>query len=272
VYNEATGGKFRGGPYPTQNSAQHFDQVLAAQPDLILWVITPTDIMNAKSKENTDSPDIGAHQQDSRSATGSAKPRSFWNRITASIAKGTVGERLRSRWENTRTSVALKHLLIASESQDEYVKSYLRNEDDASFLKTKPDAKWQSQLQEFDAELAQIVGLADNAKVPLVAVFVPNRPQVAMISKGDWPAGYDPFKLENEVHDAILSRGGRFIDILGDYRGIPGPERHYFPVDGHPDADGQAIIARFLAKGLTSGAVSALKATVPPGIAMEPGK
>ncbi len=57
VYNEATGGKFRGGPYPTQNSAQHFDQVLAAQPDLILWVITPTDIMNAGTKENADSPD-----------------------------------------------------------------------------------------------------------------------------------------------------------------------------------------------------------------------
>jgi hypothetical protein len=272
VYNEARGGKFRGGPYPTQNSAQHFDEVLEAQPDLILWVITPTDVMNAQSKENTDSSDSGVLQQDPRSATGSAKPRSFWNKITASIAKGTFGERLRSRWEDTRTSVALKHLLIASESQDEYVKSYLKNGDDASFLKTEPDAKWQSQLQEFDAELAQIVGLADNAKVPLVAVFVPNRPQVAMISKGDWPAGYDPFKLENEVHDAIVSHGGRFIDILGDYRGIPVPERHYFPVDGHPDADGQAIIARFLAKGLTSGAVSALKATVPPDIAMEPGK
>ena len=26
VYNEATGGKFRGGPFPTQNSAQHFDR------------------------------------------------------------------------------------------------------------------------------------------------------------------------------------------------------------------------------------------------------
>jgi hypothetical protein len=272
VYNEATGGKFRGGPYPTQNSAQHFNQVLEAQPDLILWVITPTDIMNAGSKEDADSPNTGALQKDPRSATGSAKPRSFWNKISASIAKGTFGERLRSRWEDTRTSVALKHLLIASESQDEYIKSYLRNGDDANFLKTAPDAKWQSQLLEFDAEVAQIVGLADHAKVPLVAVFVPNRPEAAMISKGDWPAGCDPFKLENEVHDTIVSHGGRFIDILRDYRGIPSPERYYFPVDGHPDADGQAIIAKLLAKALTSGAVLALKATVPPDIAMEPGK
>jgi hypothetical protein len=272
VYNEATGGKFRGGPYPTQNSAQHFDQVLAAQPDLILWVITPTDILNAGSSENADSSDGGALQKESRSATDSSKPRSFWNKVTASIAKGTLGERLKSHWEDTRTSLVLKHLLIASESQDEYVKSYLRNENNADFLKTEPDSKWQMQLQYFDAELAEIAELAKKAGLPLVAVFVPNRPQVAMISMGDWPAGYDPFKLKEEVRDRIVSYGGRSIDILPDYRGVAGPERDYFPVDGHPDADGHAIIARFLAKELTSGGVPALKASTPRDIATEPAK
>jgi hypothetical protein len=270
VYNEATGGKFRGGPFPTQNSAQHFDEVLAAQPDLILWVITPTDVTNAASKENPDFPGRSALEEDPRSA--SARPRSFWNKFTASIAQGTFGERLRSRWEETRTSVVLKHLLIESESQDEYIKSYLRNGDDATFLKTEPDAKWEMQWQYFDAELGEITSLARRASVPLVAVFVPNRPQAAMISKGDWPAGYDPFKLEDEVRDSVLSDGGHFIDILPDYRGIPSPEQDYFPIDGHPDADGQAIISRFLAKGLTNGAVPELKASTPPDLAMEPGK
>jgi hypothetical protein len=272
VYNEATGGKFRGGPFPTQNSAQHFDSVLAAQPDLILWVITPTDVMNAGSKQSADSPDSAASQEDPRSATSSAKPRTLWNKFTASVANGTLGERLKARWEEMRTSTVLKHLLIASESQDEYINSYLRNGDDANFLKTDPYAKWQMQLQYFDAELAEITGLAKNAGLPLVAVFVPNRPQAAMISKGEWPAGYDPFKLENEVHDSIVSHGGRFIDILPDYRGIPSPEQDYFPVDGHPNADGQAIIFRFLAKELTSGAVPELKASAPSNMAMEPVK
>jgi hypothetical protein len=272
VYNEATGGRFRGGPFPTQNSAQHFDEVLAAQPDLVLWVITPDDVMNAGSKENADFHDRGALQQDPPSATGSVRPRSFWNKFAAAIAEGTLGERLRSRWEETRTSIVLKHLLIASESQDEYIQSYLRNGENANSLKTEPDAKWQMQLQYFDAELAEIVGLAKNAGVPLIAVFVPNRPQAAMISKGDWPAGYDPFRLKNEVRDNVVNHGGHFIDILPDYRGVPSPEQDYFPVDGHPDADGQEIIFRFLAKELTSGAVQELKASVPPNIAMEPEK
>lgn len=269
VYNEATGGKFRGGPYPTQSSAQHFDQVLAAQPDLILWVITPTDIMNAESKENVNSPATGPIQEEPRSSTSSTKSRSFWSMIMASIANGSFGERLKSRWEDTRTSIVLKHLLIASESQDEYIQSYLRNGDNANFLKTETDPKWETQLQYFNTELAEITGLAKNAGTPLVAVLVPNRPQAAMLSKGDWPAGYDPFKLEDEVRDSIVNHGGRFIDILGYYRRIPNPERNYFPVDGHPDADGHAIISRLLAKELTSGIVPELKASSPSDIATE---
>ncbi len=270
VYNEATGGEFRGGPYPMQSSAQHFDEILAAQPDLILWVITPADITNAESKEDAGSPGAEALQDNPRPATGPAKPWSFWNKITTSIEDGAFGRRLKSRWEDTRTSIVLKHLLIASESQDEYVKSYLRNGDNANFLKTEPDSKWQMQLQYFDAELAEIAGLAKSAGVPIAAVFVPNRPQAAMLSHGTWPIGYDPFKLEDEVRDGIVNHGGRFIDILGDYRRIPNAERDYFPVDGHPDADGQAIISRLLARGLTSGSVPELKALTPPNIATEP--
>jgi hypothetical protein len=270
VYNEATGGKFRGGPYPTQNSAQHFDQVLAAQPDLILWVITPDDIVNAGSKDNAGSLGTRALQEDARSGTDSAKPRSLRNKLAASIMNGTFGERLKSRWEDTRTSFVLKHLLIASESQDGYIKSYLRNGDNANFLKNQPDSKWQMQLQYFDAELAEIAGLAKNAGVPLIAAFVPNRPQATMLSNGDWPPGYDPFKLENEVRDGVVNHGGRFIDMLRYYRRIPGAERNYFPVDGHPNAEGHAIISRLLAKELTRGEVPELKASTLPDIVREP--
>ena len=214
------------------------------------------------SKQNAGSPDRAGTSGGSAISDRFREAADFLEQILGlSVAKGTFGERLKSRWEETRTSMALKHLLIASESQDEYIQSYLRNGDNASFLKTKPDAKWQTQLQYFNAELAEIAGLAKNAGVPLVAVFVPNRAQAAMISKGDWPAGYDPFKLKDELRESVVSDGGRFIDILPHYRGIPSPERSFFPVDGHPDANGQTIIFKFLAKELTSGAVPALKAT-----------
>jgi hypothetical protein len=110
------------------------------------------------------------------------------------------------------------------------------------------------------------------AGVPLVVTLVPNRAQAAMISMGEWPAGYDPYKLDNELRSIIEKQGGTYIDILPDYRTIASPEQGYFTVDGHPNADGHALIARFLARELTSGAIPTLKATTQPQAALEQGR
>jgi hypothetical protein len=263
VYNEATGGKFRGGPYPTQDSAEHFDQVLAAQPDLILWVITPGDIVNAETRD-TGTSAMGATQESPQPTEGSARSGSLWKKLVSSVANGTFVERLKSRWEDTRTSAVLKHFAIASKTHEEYVKSFLSNEDDSNVLKKEPSSQWQMQLQAFEVEAAEIVGRADSAKVPMVAAFVPNRPLAAMLSDGTWPAGYDPFKVDGEIRDNVVNHGGRFVDILDGYRGMPGVERNYFPVDGHPNAEGHSMISRLLSKGLSSGAVPELSAVSQP--------
>ena len=252
VYNEATGGKFRGGPFPTRSSTKRLKEVLAAQPDLILWVITPTDVLNSESAVSL---------QSAPQAAETVTSRSTLKRLADFLTQRTVAVRLRSHWEETRTSIVLKHWLISSESQGEYIRSYLANRDNASFLESAPDAKWQMHLDAFGGQADKITGLAKSAGVPLVAVFVPNRAQAAMISKGDWPGGYDPFKLQRDICARIVSHGGRCLDILPEYRHIPQPEREYFPVDGHPNADGQATISKALARELTSGAVPELTAS-----------
>jgi hypothetical protein len=100
-------------------------------------------------------------------------------------------------------------------------------------------------------------------------VLLPNRAQAAMISMGEWPAGYDPYKLDAELRSIVTSHGGIYIDILPDFRAIPNPEQHYLPVDSHPDAGGHAIIAAMLAKELTGGAVPALKVPAQNQVARE---
>ena len=269
VYNEASGGKFRGGPFPTKASAEHFGEVLAAQPDLILWVLTPTDLINAMPSEPEESSAANSNTESSgaASATGNAQ-----DKFGAILARVNVGGRLKNRWEQTRTSIVLKHLLLANESKEEYIQSYLKNEDEAGFLKYNLDARWRSRIENFDAEIAEIARLAKSARVPLAAVYVPNRAQAAMISMSDRPSGYDPYRLEEELRRSVVSDGGTFVDILPYYRSAPDPEQHYFPIDGHPDADGHEMISRFLAKELTNGAVPALKASAQPLIAQEPGK
>ena len=82
-----------------------------------------------------------------------------------------------------------------------------------------------------------------------------------MISMSSWPPGYDPYKLGEELRTIITRHGGTYIDILPDYRNIMNPERGYYPMDGHPNVEGSAMIAKMLAKELTNGAIPALQAS-----------
>jgi hypothetical protein len=247
VYNEASGGEFRGGPFPAKDSFKQFDQVLAAAPDLILWIVTPNDI----EREWADEPGAVLSAPD-------APPKNL------AEAWGWFTEKVQSKAGDTRSSVMLEHLLYGGASPSEYVNSYLQNEDDAAFLKDTPSAQWEHLREHFEKEAAEFEKRSASAGVPFVAVLVPNRAQAAMVSMGEWPAGYNPYRLDAELRAMIVSHGGTYIDILPGFRGVPNPERHYFPVDGHPDANAHAIISDLIAKELTSGAIPQLKASLPP--------
>lgn len=270
LYNEATGGEFRGGSYPTMSSPQHFNEVLSEDPDMILWIVTSADINNVSVDRPTQTLQAAAPVT-SQTTVQENRLVAAWERARVVIANGTFIDYLRSRWELSVASLVLNHLLYRSESQDRYIKSYLENEDSASFLRAVPGTKWQHSLDLFEVCAAQMEQQANAAGVPLVAVFVPNRAQAAMVSLGKWPTGYDPYKLDDELRTFIVSHGGNYIDIMPSFRSVPNPEQHYFPVDGHPDADGHAMISRFLAKALTSGEVPALRSVAAPQIVVAKG-
>lgn len=257
LYNEATGGKFRGGPFPVQSSAGHFREVLSAAPDLILWIITPKDIENASSIE-LPSTQI-ATQAHSTPGTRSSHLLDEWESLAFVRESSAIMRRLRYRWEQTRISFALKYLLVKGDTEDQYVTSYLKNEKDAGFLKAKPNSDWQQWIQGFEIDAEDFEKQANAANVPLVAVLVPDRAQATMISMGKWPEGYDPYKLDDELRAIIVSHGGTYIDILSDFRTIPNSEQDYFPLDGHPNPAGHAVISRLLTNALTSGPFSVLR-------------
>src|SRR5262249_25907134 len=255
LYNEATGGRFRGGPFPLPGSAQKFREVLAVNPDMILWVIAPMDIENADSASTTP-------LQQGPLTFNKEAPRSanIWSKLSDAISNGTLGSKLLDRWQGSRTSLVLKHFLLGAESQGQYVTSYLKNEDDAGFLRTEPNSRWQHLLQVFQGDAEQFEQQAQAAGVPFVAVLLPNRAQAAMISMGEWPKGYDPFKLDAELRSIVEVRGGIYIDILLSLQKNRSPEQYYFPVDGHLNVDGHAVLSKLLSERLTDGLVPALRA------------
>jgi hypothetical protein len=146
------------------------------------------------------------------------------------------------------------------------------SDEEVGFLRTEPSAEWRERLVQLSGVAAENEARAKAAGVRLVAVLVPNRAQAAMISMGQWPAGYDPYKLGDDVRSIIVSHGGTYIDILPGFRHVPNPEQYYLPVDGHPDAGGHAILSGLLANELTSGAVPELESPTLPQTAFGQGR
>ncbi len=255
LYNEAMAG-FGGYPNIVE---RRFKDVLAANPDLILWVLTPWDLQKAATN-------WPFHEEPANRAV-----KESW--VVKSIRKrsGGVLDLTIFRLDRIRVVLMFEHYLYGSRSQ--FVKSSLaQGDDDAGFLKAEPSAEWKKRLLQFDSNDAEIEGRVKAAGVPLVVVLVPNRPQAAMISMGEWPAGYNPYKLDDELRSIVTNHGGIYIDILPEYRNIPNPEQHYFPVEGHLDADGHGIVSEILARELTSGAIPALKVAAQPQVAQEQGR
>lgn len=248
LYNE---GMMWQSPYDVELG---FKDVMAAKPDLILWVLPPVAPLSAGERvpPHDNLPHASSTQQDGLfpAVVSTAKDAV----ATGSISRGI--HLLLGEFQSSQIQFMLQHFLY--ESQTKFVSSYL-NTDEAAFLKSEPTPKWREALSTFDDHFAKVAELAKSAGVPLVVVMAPYRAQVAMVAMGEWPAGYNPYKMDEEWRTIVTRHDATYIDILPDYRNIPNPEREYFPIDGHPTAGGHAILARLIAKELAGGAVPALR-------------
>ena len=241
LYNESM-------QWGTPHSVQlRFKEVLAAKPDMVLWALTPFDIENA---------DVTLPFVPPADAGGAADRASgLWGRLLAAASKKPILDLIHDGWrrvveslDQTRTVFMLQHLLYQSQSQ--YVKHYLMQGASASFLRTRPDAAWQAQLAQVDAYAADLENQTRSIGATFVGTMLPQRAQAAMISSAQWPAGFDPYQVGEDVRAIIERHGGTYVDVLHEFRAVPNPEQHYFAVDGHVDPDGHAIFSRLLADAL----------------------
>jgi hypothetical protein len=225
--------------------ALRLDQILAAKPDMILWIVTYWDIEYAENAAP-----VRIKPLDSTVFMGRTRGRLKEALAEKSFA-GVVSHLsmiVRDLLDSTKTKYLLQHWMNKSQSQ--YVESHLQGPE-AEFLRTEPSAEWQSHLRLFDSYSGEIEARARAAGVPIAIVLVPWRVQAAMLTMDEFPKGYDPYKVDGELRAIVTRHGGAYLDILPDFLTTPNPEQHYFPVDGHPNASGHAMIADFLARALT---------------------
>jgi hypothetical protein len=235
--------------------ALRFDEVLAARPDLILWTLSPTDIEKELADADLPGPPTSQLPR-GELATIALRVRDAFASRSLADALRDLGGRIRYRLSDSAAGTLALHLLY--ESQSQYIKSYLAAADDAGFLRIAPSPRWQTRLQNFENDVAEMARQSRRAGIPIVAVLIPNRAQAAIISTGLWPEDIDPYKLGGELRDIITRHGGMYLDILPKFRALPNAEQYYFPVDAHPNARGHRIIADLLEGALTNGSVPPL--------------
>jgi hypothetical protein len=246
---------------PPRITALHFQEVLAAKPDVILWIIVPPDVWNPVWQSPQSEP---------------AQPLSAYRKVKRFLG----GVLIRANAElYSRCGIFFRHFLYESQSQS--ITSYLAEKSDApyglkihgpEFMKAEPSAEWESHVRDFDGDVAEIVAQARAAGVPLVATLLPERAQAAMISSGEWPAGFDPFKLDNELRSMIVSRGGTYVDILPAFRNIPNTEQGFYPLEGHPNPQGHRMISALLAEELTEGGTPLIGVAASQNAVLEQGR
>jgi len=248
LYNEAM-------QWGTPHSVDlRFGEVLAAKPDIVLWALTPFDL------DNVDLVIPWVPHQDADAtahAAGGAAPPSpgLVRRIAAALTKKSPVQFVEDAWskliaalDETRTVFWLQHLLFKSQSQ--YVKSFLMRGESADFLRTRNDPQLERSLAHFEAYLADVQARAASVGAKVVVVMLPQRAQAAMISRNQWPAGFDPYRIGEETRAVVLRQHATYVDALHGFRAFPHAERAYLPVDGHINDEGHAIAARVLADAL----------------------
>lgn len=260
LYNETIPGI----PGLPQSVARRFKDVLTTKPDLVLWevgrwdikeTLTPLPAVVAPAGQQTPLEETWQLLKDD---IAKRKPHRAASDL-GSLARTFVVS-MKGIFDDSRTALMLQHFLY--ESPSIYVKHSLTPDEFAGYLKAVPSAEWRARLRAFDADVASVQAQSAAAGVPLAVVAIPSRPQADMISMGEWPAGYDPYKLDDELRAIVASHGATYIDIFPGFRTISNAGQYFFPVDGHPNAGGHAIISGLTADELSNGAVPGLKATL----------
>ena len=178
--------------------AQRFGEVLNAKPDMILWELAPYDLKAVSffcDGCDSEKPPILDASADQAGTFARA-----WYRLKVDLAShGIISELCqRTGFSPDRDPVGIMLLHFLYGTQKEAIESYLMTPDEESgYLKEELSTVWQDRLQLFDTYVATIEQRTRSGSVPLVVTFIPNRAQAAMISRGEWPTGYNPYKLNN---------------------------------------------------------------------------
>jgi len=212
-------------------------EALGLHPDAVVMMVDPFDVWSLSTYPETTA----------SSAVPQAAP-------PPEAASPDLVHRVEMALKSSRAVFLMQHFLFKNRAF--YIKAYLLYGDKADFLRSPLTPAWDERLARFERLAADMAGQAHKAGVPFVLLLGPQQAQAILMSDRHPPAGVDPRAFGRRMAEIAGRHGMILIDSAEAFTPVKHPEDDFFPVDGHPDAEGNAVIAHALVQGLEQGAMA----------------
>jgi hypothetical protein len=210
-------------------------EALGLHPDAVLMMVDPFDVWSLSDyPETTPSPPV--RQAD---PAPEAAPPNLVHRVEMQL-------------KSSRAMFLMQHFLFQDRAL--YIKAYLLYGDKADFLRAPFTQPWEQRFSEFERLAADMANQAHKAGVPFGLLLGPQQAQAILMSTKHLPDGVDPRAFGRRMAQIAQRHGIILIDSADAFTHVARPERDFFPVDGHPNEEGNAVIADSMVRGLMQSA------------------
>jgi hypothetical protein len=228
--------------YELVDSYMRTDEALALKPDLVMFVLGSYDIEAISDPirlANRDHPER-LRRQPGTIDVPSVRP----NPLLKTLVDFTV---------NSRAIVMAQHYLYSD--RDSYVKLFMLYGDKADYVRLPLSPLWEKRLSLADMLIGGMARKVHAAGLPFFVVFAPSQLEVALLTAHTQPAAVDADAIGHRLAQTAARNASAFLDTLDDFRAAKVPAEIFYPVDGHLNGKGHAILANAIIRGLTGGAV-----------------
>jgi hypothetical protein len=210
------------------------DEALALKPDVVMMAMSNFDMQNMET-------------------TGAA----LQNAKAIAPITPTYKEKVFSYLKEKKAVVAVTHFLTENNPAFARVRvmTYLTNGDLAGYLWKPFPATWNDRIQLLDGLLESAEAKCRNAHVPFVFIEIPTFQQVSSMGYQNLPAGVDPYAFTHSLQQLASQHQMQFINTTDAFTK---PNDTFYVVDGHMNANGNAVVARVVVERLLAEQMPAL--------------